>query len=420
MHACGHDGHTAIALGTAYYLQSNRQNFAGTIKIIFQPAEEGPGGAKPMIEAGVLKNPDVDAIIGLHLWNNLPLGTVGVRAGALMAAVECFKCTILGKGGHGAMPHQTVDSIVVAAQIVNALQTIVSRNVDPIDSAVVTVGELHAGTKVNVIPDTARMSGTIRYFKPDLKGFFKKRIEQIIAGICQSFGASYDLEYWELYPPTVNDAGMAEFVRSQAEQGKKFLFVGTKRQAAGIIAQEAARCGSHYINQRWLGGMLTNWTTIKTRVDRLKDLERREENGALDLLPKKEASMLRREMSKLQKYLGGIKSMRKVPDIVVIVDQKREYNAVQECQKLSIPIVSLLDTNCDPDVVDIPIPANDDAIRSIKLIVGKLADAIYEGRHGQLDGEYEDEDYDGGEYDEDYDETEYTDSVIPDEEEEES
>jgi small subunit ribosomal protein S2 len=128
--------------------------------------------------------------------------------------------------------------------------------------------------------------------------------------------------------------------------------------------------------------------------------------------------MLRREMAKLQKYLGGIKTMRKVPDIVVIVDQKREYNAVQECQKLSIPIVSLLDTNCDPDVVDIPIPANDDAIRSIKLIVGKLADAIYEGRHGQLDGEYEDEDYDGGEYDEDYDETEYTDTVIPDEEEE--
>ncbi|MGI2906209.1 M20 family metallopeptidase [Tolypothrix sp. VBCCA 56010] len=218
MHACGHDGHTAIALGTAYYLQSNRQNFGGTVKIIFQPAEEGPGGAKPMIEAGVLKNPDVDAIIGLHLWNNLPLGTVGVRAGALMAAVECFKCTILGKGGHGAMPHQTIDSIVVAAQIVNALQTIVSRNVDPIDSAVVTVGELHAGTKLNIIPDTARMSGTIRYFKPDLKGFFQKRIEQIIGGICQSHGASYDLEYWELYPPTINDAGMAEFVRSQAEQ----------------------------------------------------------------------------------------------------------------------------------------------------------------------------------------------------------
>jgi small subunit ribosomal protein S2 len=198
------------------------------------------------------------------------------------------------------------------------------------------------------------------------------------------------------------------YMRTQSEQGKKFLFVGTKRQAAGIIAQEALRCGSHYINQRWLGGMLTNWATIKTRAERLKDLERREETGALDLLPKKEASMLRREMTKLQKYLGGIKNMRKVPDIVVIVDQKREYNAVQECEKLGIPIVSMLDTNCDPDVVDIPIPANDDAIRSIKLIVGKLADAIYEGRHGQLETEEDYDDYADEDYE--YDESDSTES----------
>jgi amidohydrolase len=218
MHACGHDGHTAIALGTAYYLHQHRHDFGGTVKIIFQPAEEGPGGAKPMINAGVLKNPDVNAIIGLHLWNNLPLGTVGVRAGALMASVECFKCTILGKGGHGAMPHQTIDSIVVAAQVVNALQTIVARNVNPIDSAVVTVGELHAGTKLNVIADTARMSGTIRYFNPDLQGFFQQRVEQIIAGVCQSHGANYDLNYWSLYPPVINDAGMAELVKSIAEE----------------------------------------------------------------------------------------------------------------------------------------------------------------------------------------------------------
>jgi small subunit ribosomal protein S2 len=208
-------------------------------------------------------------------------------------------------------------------------------------------------------------------------------------------------------------------VRQAAEQGRKFLFVGTKRQAAGIVAQEAMRCGAHYVNQRWLGGMLTNWTTIKTRAERLKELERREESGALDLLPKKEASVLRREMAKLQKYLGGIKTMRKVPDVVVIVDQRREYNAVQECQKLGVEIVSMLDTNCDPDLVDIPIPANDDAIRSIKLIVGKLADAIYEGRHGQLDVEEDYEDYEGGEEDLDYEESEYTDSVIPDEEESE-
>lgn len=218
MHACGHDGHTAIALGTAYYLHNHRDRFSGIVKMIFQPAEEGPGGAKPMIDAGVLKNPDVDAIIGLHLWNNLPLGTVGVRTGALMAAVECFDCTILGQGGHGAMPHQTIDSVVVAAQVVNALQTIVSRNVNPIDAAVITVGELHAGTKRNVIADTARMSGTIRYFNPDLADFFKTKIEQAIAGVCASHGARYDFEHCSLYPPVINHPDIAELVKSVAAE----------------------------------------------------------------------------------------------------------------------------------------------------------------------------------------------------------
>jgi small subunit ribosomal protein S2 len=201
------------------------------------------------------------------------------------------------------------------------------------------------------------------------------------------------------------------YVRSSAESGKRFLFVGTKRQAAGIIAQEAARCGSYYINQRWLGGMLTNWTTIKTRIERLKDLERRYESGVFELLPKQEASKLRREMEKLQKYLGGIKNMHKLPDAVIMVDVRREYNAIQECQKLGLPIVSLLDTNCDPDWVDIPIPANDDAIRSVKLIIGKLADAIYEGRHGQVDArdDYEDEDLAYDEEDDTFDASVYAD-----------
>ena len=217
MHACGHDGHTAIALGTAHYLANHRHNFQGTVKFIFQPAEEGPGGAKPMIEAGALKNPDVDAIIGLHLWNNLPLGTVGVRSGALMAAVELFECTIKGKGGHGAMPHQTVDSIVVAAQIVNALQTIVGRNVDPLEAAVVTVGSFHAGHANNVIADSAKMTGTVRYFNPKYAGYFGKRMEDIIAGICRGQGASYDLNYYSFYPPVINDSKIAELVRSVAE-----------------------------------------------------------------------------------------------------------------------------------------------------------------------------------------------------------
>ncbi|OCQ97918.1 peptidase M20 [Oscillatoriales cyanobacterium USR001] len=218
MHACGHDGHTAIALGTAYYLANHPTEFKGIVKIIFQPAEEGPGGAKPMIEAGILNNPDVDAIIGLHLWNNLPLGTVGVRSGPLMAAVEVFKCTILGKGGHGAIPHQTIDSIVVASQIVNALQTIVARNVDPIESAVVTVGEFHAGNAHNIIADTAKLSGTVRFFNPKYREqkFFHQRIEQIIAGVCQSHGANYDFNYTSLYPPVINDPRITELVREVA------------------------------------------------------------------------------------------------------------------------------------------------------------------------------------------------------------
>ncbi|HEY9809484.1 MAG TPA: M20 family metallopeptidase [Halomicronema sp.] len=217
MHACGHDGHTTIALGTAFYLSQNRHTFKGIVKIIFQPAEEGPGGAKPMIAAGVLKNPNVDAMIGLHLWNVLPLGTVGVRSGPLMAATEGFRCTIFGKGGHGAMPHQTVDSIVVASQIVTSLQTIVARNVNPLDAAVVTVGEFHAGTAVNVIADTAKIGGTVRYFNPSLREVLPQRLEQIISGICNSYGAKYDLNYWRLYPPVVNDIKMAELVRSVAE-----------------------------------------------------------------------------------------------------------------------------------------------------------------------------------------------------------
>jgi len=218
MHACGHDGHTAIALGTAYYLWQHRQEITGTVKIIFQPAEESPGGAKPMIEAGVLKNPDVDAIIGLHLWNNLPLGTIGVRDGALMAAVELFKCEIQAKGGHGAMPHQTIDAVVVSAQIVNALQTIVARNIDPTDSAVVTVGELKAGSAMNVIADRAYLSGTVRYFNSSLKSYMGQRVEEIIAGVCQTHGASYDLNYWSMYPPVINDSRIAELVRSVANE----------------------------------------------------------------------------------------------------------------------------------------------------------------------------------------------------------
>ena len=181
------------------------------------------------------------------------------------------------------------------------------------------------------------------------------------------------------------------YLRESADRGQKILFVGTKRQAAPVIAQEAKRCGMYWVNQRWLGGMLTNWATIRTSVDQLKDLEVMDQNGTLDLLPKKEASVMRKKLERLTKYLGGLKNMRRLPDILLVVDQRREQNAVMEARRLGIQIVSLLDTNCDPDLTDVGVPANDDAIRSIRLIVGKLADAIYEGRHGQLEDFTEEE-----------------------------
>nr|QCI07364.1 ribosomal protein S2 [Leiomenia cribrosa] len=171
-----------------------------------------------------------------------------------------------------------------------------------------------------------------------------------------------------------------DFIKNCSYEGKKFLFLGTKRQAAGIIAEEAIRSSSYYVNQRWLGGMLTNWVTIKSRVERLKELEEQKENGTISQLPKKEAATLNRELYKLKKHLDGIKEMQKIPDLIIIVDQKRETTAIQECIKLGIPTICILDTNCDPEIIDIPIPANDDAIRSIKLVISTIADAILEGQ----------------------------------------
>ena len=170
------------------------------------------------------------------------------------------------------------------------------------------------------------------------------------------------------------------YLQSAASQGKKFLFVGTKRQASTLIAQEAKRSNSFYVNHRWLGGMLTNWTTLKDRIEWLKTLEQQEADNIFNLLPKKEASLRRKELQKLRKHLDGIKNMEDLPDIAIIIDQKREMTAIRECRKLGIPIVSILDTNCDPDLVDIPIPGNDDAVRSIKLILKSLTDSIIKGK----------------------------------------
>ena len=170
------------------------------------------------------------------------------------------------------------------------------------------------------------------------------------------------------------------YLESASKEGKTFLFIGTKRQATTLIAQEAKRSNSYYVNHRWLGGMLTNWSTMKERIKRLTDLEKQEADGTFDLLTKKEVAIRRKELSKLRKHLGGIKGMAERPDVAIIIDQKREMTAISECRKLGIPVVSILDTNCNPDLVDIPIPGNDDAVRSIKLILNALTDSIIRGQ----------------------------------------
>ena len=170
------------------------------------------------------------------------------------------------------------------------------------------------------------------------------------------------------------------YLESESRQGKTFLFIGTKRQASTLIAQEAKRCDSYYVNHRWLGGMLTNWTTLKERIEYLKNLEQQEADDTFSLLTKKEAALRRKELKKLRKHLDGIKTMKNLPDVAIIIDQKREMTAIKECRKLGIPIISILDTNCDPDLVDIPIPGNDDAVRSIKLILKSLTDSIINGK----------------------------------------
>ena len=170
------------------------------------------------------------------------------------------------------------------------------------------------------------------------------------------------------------------YVEKAAREGKTFLFIGTKRQASTLIAQESERCDSFYVNHRWLGGMLTNWLTLKERIEYLKNLEQQEADNTFDLLTKKEATLRRKELKKLRRHLDGIKFMKSLPDIVIVIDQKREMTAIRECRKLGIPVVSILDTNCDPDLVVIPIPGNDDAVRSIKLILKSLTDSIISGK----------------------------------------
>lgn len=215
MHACGHDAHTAELLAVARYYSLHRDVMVGTRVFLFQPAEELlPGGAADMIQDGALDG--VDAIYGVHLWSQIPYGAVMTRAGALMASPDEFELEIIGKGGHGGLPHQSADAIVTGAAVVQALQTIVSRNVNPLDAAVLSVGYFQAGAAKNVIAERCKLGGTIRSLTPDVRKRMRKRLEEIIDHVCKMHGTQYNLRFVEGYPALVNDATEAQRVLSVA------------------------------------------------------------------------------------------------------------------------------------------------------------------------------------------------------------
>lgn len=216
MHACGHDAHTAMLLGAGKIIAEHVDEFNGRIRLIFQPAEEGGNGAVKMIEGGALEG--VDAIFGFHVWMGLPSGVIGIRDGPFLAGAGIFSGKLIGKGGHGASPHETKDPIPSLAELILAYQTIVSRNIDPIETRVVSITSVHAGTAFNVIPEKAEFKGTFRFFKPETGDLIKKRLEEIARGIAEAHNLRYELEINELTPPTINDADMANFARKVAER----------------------------------------------------------------------------------------------------------------------------------------------------------------------------------------------------------